>query len=38
VNEDENRPGAKFGFNTFADQLAVGTGAKIIGYEANQVK
>jgi outer membrane protein assembly factor BamA len=26
VNEDENRPGAKFDKNTFYDQLAVGTG------------
>ena len=26
VNEDTNRPGAKFHFNTFYDQLAVGTG------------
>jgi outer membrane protein assembly factor BamA len=26
VNEDENRPGAKFDMNTFYNQLAVGTG------------
>ncbi len=26
LNADENRPGAQFGFNTFADQLAIGTG------------
>ncbi len=26
VNEDENRPGAKFHFNNFYDELAVGTG------------
>lgn len=26
VNEDENRPGSKFDFNTFYNQLAVGTG------------
>ena len=26
VHEDENRPGSKFYFNTFYDQLAVGTG------------
>ena len=26
VNEDENRPGAKFEFNTFYRQLAVGSG------------
>jgi len=26
TNEDENRPGAKFNFNTFYDQLAVSTG------------
>ncbi len=26
LNTDENRPGATFGFNTFASQLAVGTG------------
>ncbi len=27
LNADRNRPGAQFGFNSFADQLAVGTGA-----------
>jgi outer membrane protein assembly factor BamA len=27
INEDENRPGAKFDFHTFYDELAVGTGA-----------
>jgi len=27
LNEDMNRPGAKFDFNSFASQLAVGTGA-----------
>ena len=26
INEDENRPGSKFIFSTFPDQLAVGTG------------
>ncbi len=26
INEDEDRPGANFDFNTFYDQLAVGTG------------
>ena len=26
LNADENRPGAQFGFNSFAHQLAVGTG------------
>jgi outer membrane protein assembly factor BamA len=26
VNEDENRPGAKFHFSNFYDELAVGTG------------
>jgi len=26
LNEDENRPGAKFNFNSFVDQLAVGSG------------
>lgn len=26
LNADENRPGAQFGFNSFAQQLAVGTG------------
>jgi hypothetical protein len=26
INEDENRPGSKFHFDTFYDQLAVGTG------------
>lgn len=26
INEDEHRPGSKFSFNTFYDQLAVGTG------------
>ena len=26
INEDENRPGSKFEFNTFSNQLAVGTG------------
>lgn len=26
LNDDEGRPGAQFKFNTFANQLAVGTG------------
>ena len=26
INEDENRPGSQFHFDTFYDQLAVGTG------------